>query len=144
MYLHLMAVLLAALQGGMQASDAGPGSETVSAIHDAVCSEEGCDAWTGDVLAATAAEESRAAGGKKGDGGLARGRFQLHPEWWQGHTGDELDADAWLDARLARDAVKRLERHCHSRRGALAAYASGKCDQGLEYANRRCAAAGGC
>lgn len=129
----------------MKAVDILPVAETAIAIQAAVCDDEtGCDWWMAGALAATAAEESRASGGKIGDGGLARGRFQLHPEWRQGHDGEELDADARLDARLARDAIRVLEKSCRSRRGALAAYASGKCDAALDYADRRCRAAGGC
>lgn len=145
MYLHIIAVLVASLSGGMTSTDILPVSETAFGIWSAVCSEDGCDAWMAGALAATAAEESRGNGSLvHGDGGLACGRYQLHSEWRQGHPCKELEDDAILDARLARDAIRVLEKHCHSRRGALAAYASGKCDQALNYADRRCKHAGGC
>ena len=144
MYLHIIAVLVASLSGGMTSVDILPVSETAFGIWSAVCTEDGCDAWMAGALAATAAEESRGKPFVRGDHGLACGRYQLHSEWRQGHKCEELELDPVLDASLARDAIRKLERYCHSRRGALAAYASGKCDQALNYADRRCAHAGGC
>lgn len=144
MLLHILTLLAATLPGGMVDADRLTVSDTATGIWAATCTEDGCDTWMASVLAVTAAEESRGRPGQRGDSGAACGRYQLHAEWRQGHSCDELDGNATLDAALARDALRALERACGSRQGALAAYASGKCDWGMRYATRRCAAAGGC
>jgi hypothetical protein len=52
----------------------------------------------------------------KGDGdcdqGLAAGLPQIHPEWFQGHSKDEVCADRRLQMKLALDLLQRVKKAC--------------------------------
>lgn len=142
---RLLVVLLAALSRPIVDADLARASDLVWPAIAASCSEASCDVRMASILVATGAGETRGKAATVPDrGGRAAGRYQLHAEWWQGHRPEELNADPYLDARLARDAIRVLERHCGSLRRGLGAYASGSCSGGEAYASSRCALAGGC
>jgi hypothetical protein len=96
------------------------------------------------LLAVIAAEETRGHAGARGDSGRSCGRYQLGVVSRAGLTCDALDADPFLDARAAYEALLRLEDWCGSLEGGLCAYASGSCTRGIDFARRRCALVGGC
>lgn len=146
MYLHLIGICLAALSpAAIDASDALPCGQLAYAAMVVSCDDEGeCDEGEASELVVIGARESRGRAGVVGDSGAARGRYQLHVEWRQGHRAEELDADEILDARLARDALRTLERTCGSRESAMCAYASGGCHRAVDLARERCRLAGGC
>jgi hypothetical protein len=139
MFAHLIAVCIGAL------APAATGADAFSCVELAIAATAATDdEGEAALIVVIGARESRGRAGVIGDGGLARGRFQMHPPWWQGHAAEELDADPFLDAVLARDTLRTLERTCGTRLGAVAAYASGGCNRALDLARQRCALAGGC
>lgn len=145
MLLHLFGLCLAALSPAATLDDVLPCTELAYGAIAATCDDEGeCDERLAALVVVTGARETRGRAGAVGDNGLARGRFQLHPEWRPGVSGDELDVDPVLDARLAAAALRALERSCGSRFGAVCAYASGSCGRAVDVARRRCDLAGGC
>lgn len=144
MILHLFSLFLLALPDPVIDGEQLRAAETTWAIRAAVCTEDGCDERTGALLAVIAAEETRGRAGVRGDHGGSCGRFQLGVVLRRGVACDALDADPYLDARTARDAIHALEAYCGSTFSAMCGYATGKCHLGVDYAERRCAFAGGC
>lgn len=141
----LLAIFLAALATPAVPADLPRAADLVWPAIAASCTDQGCDVRMARLLVATGAGETRGRAQTVPDrGGSAAGRYSLHAEWRQGHSAAELNADAYLDARLARDAIRVLEAYCGSLERGLGAYASGSCDGGQAFASRRCALAGGC
>lgn len=144
MLLHLFHLFLRALSHGPADGDHLRAAETAFAVRAAVCDLNGCDEKRGALLAVIAAEETRGREGKRGDHGASCGRYQLGVVSRAGVTCDALDADPFLDARTAYAALRRIEAWCGSLEGAMRAYATGSCSRGVDFAQRRCAMAGGC
>ena len=144
MLLHFFSLFLLALPKPVVDGEQLRAAETAFAIRAAVCDDDGCDERTGSLLSIIAAEETRGRAGVRGDHGGSCGRFQLGQIAREGVTCDALDADPYLDARTARDAIRTFERVCGTTHAAMCGYASGGCDRGCWYADRRCALAGGC
>jgi hypothetical protein len=132
--LYSLLLILLARESTALATTMPRGIAAIEAIVDVVGPD---DPATARLLLVWSWSESRWDACAEGDHGRAIGVMQVH-----GALEARCDARAGYRAALRLIAV--LETACGSRRGALQAFASGRCEGATRLVESRCRAAGGC